>query len=42
MKKPLAKIRRRWEGNSKTDPQLKESDAMDCILLAQEGNEKPH
>jgi hypothetical protein len=40
MKKPLATIRRKWKGNSKTDPKLKERDAMDCILLAQDGNEK--
>lgn len=39
MKKPLATIRRRCKGNSKTDPKLKERDAMDCILLPQDGNE---
>lgn len=40
MKKPFATIRRRWKGKSKTDPKLKERDATDCILLAQDGNEK--
>ena len=39
MKKPLATIRWRWKGNSKTDPKLKERDAMDCIPLPQDGNE---
>jgi hypothetical protein len=42
MKKPLATIRRRWKGNGKTDPKLKERDAMECIILAQDGNEKSH
>jgi hypothetical protein len=42
MEKPLATTRRRWKDNSKTDPKLKEHDAMDCILLAQDGNEKSH
>lgn len=42
MKKPFATIGRRWKCNRKTDPKLKQRDAMDCILLAQEGNEKPH